>query len=210
MRVWMLVCIVLCITATPVSAGFLITEICPDGYAKGDGDEYFVLPGARSLDGWVVTDGEGSVRFPSGSASLGNIVIAREGTAYHTIHDTDPDNIQHAPFHIRRTLHRPVSDGRLPGTILLLARGLQPRNGRIHICTDGIWDERIYNIGQNRFSPETFTAESVTLFVSPDSSFEVVDSVIDSTRFSLCISMYEFTPRNSQNRLPTSRHAVSQ
>lgn len=91
MRVWMLVCIALCITAAPVSAGFLVTEICPDGYAKGDGDEYFVLSGTGSMDGWVITDGEGSVRFPPGSISPGSIVIAREGTAYYTIHGTYPD-----------------------------------------------------------------------------------------------------------------------
>lgn len=206
MRVWMLVCIALCITAAPVSAGFLITEICPDGYAKGDGDEYFVLSGTGSMDGWVITDGEGSVRFPPGSISPGSIVIAREGTAYYTIHGTYPDyeiysthpSVPDALFTGRFQMANTKDDITLlyhdsPVQSFSWPEDFTPGNGRIHICTDGIWDERIYKIGQSRFSPETFTAESVTLFVSPDSSFEVVDSVIDSTRFSLCISMYEFT-----------------
>lgn len=206
MRVWMLLCIALCITAAPVSAEFLITEICPDGYAKGDGDEYFVLSGTGSLDGWTITDKEGSVRFPPGTTSSGNIIVAREGTAYHSIHGTYPDyeiysthpSVPDALFTGRFQMANTNDDITLlyhdsPAQSFSWPEDFTPGNGRIHLYTDGIWDERIYKIGQSRFSPETFTAESVTLFASPDSSFEVVDSVITSAHSSLCISMYEFT-----------------
>ncbi|MCZ9312574.1 MAG: phospholipase D-like domain-containing protein [Methanocorpusculum sp.] len=206
MRVWILLCIILCITVAPASADYLITEICPDGYAKGDGDEYFVLSGTGSLDGWTITDGEGSVRFPPGTTASGGIIIAREGTAYHSIHGTYPDyeiysthpSVPDALFTGRFQMANTKDDITLlyhdsPVQSFSWPEDFTPGNGRIHLYTDGIWDERIYKIGQSRFSPETFTAESVTLFVSPDSSFEVVDSVITNARSRLCISMYEFT-----------------
>lgn len=206
MRVWILLGLLLCLTAAPVSAGFLITEICPDGYANGDGDEYFVLSGIGSLDGWVITDGEGSVRFPPGTTATGEIIVAREGTAYYNIHGSYPD------YEIYST-HPSVPDALFTGRfqmanskddITLLYRDspvqsfswpedFSSGNGRIHIYTGDTWDERIYKIGQSRISPKTFTAESVTLFASPDSSFGVVDSVISNARTSISISMYEFT-----------------
>ncbi len=55
--------LILCIS--PVSA-FVLTEFCPDGYASGDGDEYFILEGNGSLAGWTVSDGEGTLSFPAG------------------------------------------------------------------------------------------------------------------------------------------------
>ena len=58
----LLLTIILCLTASPAAA-YTITEFCADGYAEGDGDEYFVLDGKGSLASWSVTDGEGTVSF---------------------------------------------------------------------------------------------------------------------------------------------------
>ncbi len=70
---------------------------------------------------------------------------------------------------------------------------LAASNGRVHVYSDGGLDERAYTIGQSRFSPETSTADSVTLFVSPDASYDVVIDVIRESTDTLLISMYEFT-----------------
>ncbi|MDV0444244.1 phospholipase D-like domain-containing protein [Methanorbis rubei] len=207
MRSWLaaVVFVLACLTI-PSASAFLITEVCPDGYAKGDGDEYFVLSGSGSLDGWVVTDGEGSVRFPTGSASRESLTVARDGAAYYDVHGIHPD------YEILSTLDvvpDMVSTGRFQMantkddvTLLFYDEPVQffswpedfsSKNGMIHVFSEGVWDERIQRIGQSSFVPETFTADSVTLFVSPDSSFEVVNGVITATQSEMLISMYEFT-----------------
>ena len=54
MRVWMFLGVFLCLLVGHVSAVVLITEVCTDGYTKGDGDEYILLSSTGSLDGWVI------------------------------------------------------------------------------------------------------------------------------------------------------------
>ncbi|MDV0442369.1 phospholipase D-like domain-containing protein [Methanorbis furvi] len=200
------VLVLLCLVIPSVSAGFLITEICPDGYAKGDGDEYFVLSGTGGLDGWVVTDGEGSVRFPAGTSSSDPLIVAREAAAYYETHgaypdyevlstfDFVPDAVSTGRFQMANTkddvtllfLDKPVQSVAWPGDF-------SSKNGMIHVFSNGIWDERVMRIGQSSVLPRTFVADSVTLFVSPDSSFEVVNGVITDTQSEMFISMYEFT-----------------
>lgn len=151
--------IICCVMLPSASAGFLITEVGPDGYAKGDGDEYFLLSGAGPLDDWIVTDGEGSVPFPPGSASIGQVLVAREGAAYYKIHGTYPD------YEVR-PISPEVSDALCTGrfqmanaedelTLLSHDRQVQlvawPGNfsagaGRIHLLTNGVWGERILKI----------------------------------------------------------------
>lgn len=210
MKPWVcagIVLVVICVVMFPsASAGFLITEVCPDGYAKGDGDEYFLLSGAGSLDGWVVTDGEGSVRFPVGSSSGGRVLVARDGAAYYEVHGIYPDyEISSASQEVPDALFTGRFQMANTGDELtLLSHDRQVQvvswpgdfsagTGRIHMLTDGVWDERILKIGQSRFAAETFTADAVTVFVSPDSSFESVRTVILGTTSTLLISMYEFT-----------------
>ena len=83
----LLLTIILCLAISPAAA-YTITEFCADGYAEGDGDEYFVLDGKGSLASWSVTDGEGTVSFGSGS---GRTVVARSGELYYQIHNSYPD-----------------------------------------------------------------------------------------------------------------------
>ena len=79
--------LILCI---PVHA-IQIVEFCPDPYLDGDPDEYIILSGTGSLDGVVVSDGEGGFRFPDGSMIEGEIAIARNSRAYQVTHGCDPD-----------------------------------------------------------------------------------------------------------------------
>ena len=65
----------------PTASAGMITEFCPDTYLSGDPDEYLVFQASGSLDGTMITDGEGGFRFPGGTFRTGNIVIASNGTA---------------------------------------------------------------------------------------------------------------------------------
>ncbi len=65
-------------TAIP-SSGLQIIEFCPDTYLPDDVDEYVVLSGEGSLDGVVISDGEGGFRFPSGARIDGEMTIAAHG-----------------------------------------------------------------------------------------------------------------------------------
>jgi len=204
MRRLLFTLLLLTICISPVSA-FVLTEFCPDGYASGDGDEYFVLEGTGSLAGWTVSDGEGTLSFPAGSFSAGEIIVARSAGAYNSIHGTFPDYeilesgttpnvLQSGRFQMANTGDELsiLLQGQIVQTVSW-PNELAASNGLVHVYTNGVWDERVYKIGQSRFSPETFTADSVTLFVSPDSSYSAVTGVIRNSTDTLLISMYEFT-----------------
>ncbi|HJJ43511.1 MAG TPA: phospholipase D-like domain-containing protein [Methanocorpusculum sp.] len=199
-----LLLLVLALCISPVSA-FDLVEFCPDGYASGDGDEYFILEGVGSLAGWTISDGEGVLSFPSGAVSNGRIVVARSAAAYYQIHKTLPN---YEIIESGTTPNIPMSGkfqmANTGDTLSLLSQGtvvqtvswpneLAASNGRIHVYSKGVWDDRIYKIGQSRFYPETFNADSVTLFVSPDCSYSAVIDVIRKSTDTLLISMYEFT-----------------
>ncbi len=194
--------LILCLTAAPVSAAYSIAEFCPDGYASGDGDEYFVLEGSGSLASWSVTDGEGTVSL-SGS---GRVVVARSGELYYQIHGAYPDyevvdslaSVQNAQVSGRFQM---ANSG---DSLTLCQNGVAVQsvswpddvaagNGRIHRFENGVWDTRVFKIGQSDFEPQTFTADRVTLFVSPDCSYEVIAGAIGQADESILISMYEFT-----------------
>ncbi len=209
MKVWLVilfVCLLFCGPVSAASAGFLITEFCPDGYAKGDGDEYFVLSGTGPLDGWAVSDGEGSISFPTGASAREQVIVAREGQAYHDIHATYPDyeiigTVPSVPDAVRTGRFQMANtkddlsllrNGRIVQTVSW-PDVISSRNGQVHIFHDGVWDARVLKIGQSRFVPETFSADGATFFTSPDCSYEPVLSAVRSADTTLLISMYEFT-----------------
>ncbi len=186
-------------------SAFVLTEFCLDGYASGDGDEYFVLEGTGSLTGWTISDGEGTISFPAGTISEGHVVVARSAAAYNQIHGTPPDCeilesgttpnvLQSGRFQMANTGDdlSILMQGQIVQTVSW-PNELAASNGLVHVYTNGIWDERVYKIEQSSLSPETFTADSVTLFVSPESSYSVVIDVIRDSTDTLLISMYEFT-----------------
>lgn len=211
----LLALIILCLAITSASA-YTITEFCADGYAKGDGDEYFILEGSGSLSAWSVTDGEGTVSFSSGS---GRTVVARSAELYYQIHGSYPD------FEITESLTsipNAVVSGRFQlanseDSLTLLENGravqtvawpadVAKGNGRVHRFTDGGWDKRVFKIGQSDFAPQTFTADRVTLFVSPDCSHEVITDVIREADDSILLSMYEFTSVSLAEALADAEH----
>ncbi|MBO5432221.1 phospholipase, partial [Methanocorpusculum sp.] len=210
-----LVLALLCLAVSP-GAAYMITEFCADGYAAGDGDEYFVLEGEGSLASWSVTDGEGTVSFPAGS---GRTVVARSAELYYQIHQTYPDFeiIDSMPSVPEVILTKRFQLANSEDSLTLLQNGravqtvswpadVDAGNGRIHRFADGVWDMRVFKIGQSDFAPQTFTAERVTLFVSPDCSHEVITDVIRDADESILLSMYEFTSVPLAEALAEAEH----
>lgn len=197
--------LILCLLVFPAAA-VQIVEFCPDPYQKGENDEYIVLEGSGSLEGFRISDGEGSVRFPEGSDIDGRIVIARRADAYHATYGDFPDfeifdTSPSVPDVIR------TGDLRMSNSedeLMLLQDGktvqqvcwpddVDRRQGQIHYYSDGIWDPRPLLIGQSRFSPATYTGATVMTFVSPDCSREVMEEVLASAGSEVLVNIYEFT-----------------
>jgi len=191
--------------ALPAGA-FEIVEFCPDPYLHGEPDEYFVLEGTGSLDGVTVTDGEGSVRFPAGAVSQGRVVVARDAAGYCQVHGMPPDyefggSDPAVPDMISvgdlRMANERDSLALMTGrTVVQQVRwpeDVVAREGQVHFLRDGIWDPHPRLIGQSDFSPATYEGVTVTLFLSPDCSYEVFSEAIGSARRCIDANVYEFT-----------------
>ncbi|MBN2733849.1 MAG: phospholipase [Methanomicrobiaceae archaeon] len=201
----LLVFVLIIFLASSVQA-FQITSFCPDTWVKGEGDEFFIISGDGSLSGLMVTDGEGSLKFPEGSFCRGSVTVAREGRIYTEIHktppdyeiyDTDPDipdairsgNFQmgNSGDEITLTLNKKtIQEIVWPGDF-------KKGEGRVHVLKDGVWDIRPYYIGQSDFEPETFYDVSLTAFISPDCSYEVFEDAVSDADSKIKLNVYEFT-----------------
>jgi cardiolipin synthase len=188
------------------AGAFQIVAFCPDTYLSGEPDEYFVLEGSGGLDGITITDGEGSVRFPEGSKTNGRIVVAREAAGYLRAHGSLPDyEVLSTDATVPDMLRR--GDFRLANqkdSITLVVGGaavqevgwpedVAARQGQVHTLVDGRWDPRPFFIGQSDFAPRAFENVTVTLFVSPDCSYEVLSEAVASARERIVVNVYEFT-----------------
>jgi cardiolipin synthase A/B len=190
----------------PVASAGMISEFCPDTYLSGDPDEYIVYSAEGDLGGTMITDGEGGFRFPAGTYRTGNVVIARNGTAYTQVHHQPPD------FEMRN-FSPVVPDVVASGNFqmgnarddVMVYEGdrltqkvtwpgdVRPREGQVHYYSDGAWDTRVLMIGQSRLSAKTFEGVSGTCFITPDCSGEVYSQFIDSAKTEIVLNVYEFT-----------------
>lgn len=191
--------------SAPATAVFTITEVCPDTWYTGEGDEYIVITGTGSLTGLSITDGEGSARFPDGDRADGTVVLAQRGDAYQTVHGGYPDyewydSTPAVPDLIRTGTLKLANNGDevvLQKGATALCRVAWPddvvcREGQVHYQEDGVWDPRPLMIGQSRFTPATFTGVSGTVFAAPDASREVLEEAIAIAETELLINVYEF------------------
>ena len=190
---------------SPVAA-LQIIEFCPDPYLPGDPDEYLVLEGTGSLDGVVISDGEGGFRFPAGSHISGPLVIARSGAAYQMTHGRDPD---FEIYDYSASVPEIVRSGNLQlsnsGDQLMLyehnrlsqeivwPRDVEARQGQIHFLEGDTWDPRVLMIGQSRFAPAIFTGVDGVAFTAPDCSLEIYEDAVESAEDSILVNVYEFT-----------------
>ena len=200
-----LLILLLLIPAT-VSAGITVIAFCPDPYLPHDPDEFIVLSGEGSLDGWTIRDNQATLSFPPGTRINGELVIARQAEAYKLTHGTYPDyeweeSTPAVPNVIREgrfilanaadeiTLHY-HDELRFE---IAWPRDIRSREGQVHRIIDGEWNPRPFMIGQSDFSPLRVEGVSATLFVSPDSAYEVIEEAILSADHTILMSVYEFT-----------------
>ncbi|WOF17022.1 phospholipase [Methanoplanus sp. FWC-SCC4] len=183
-----------------------ITSFCPDTWMKGEGDEFFEITGEGSLFGISISDGEGSVRFPEGSAIKGSLVVAREGSAYRAVHGEFPD---YEIYGTESNVPDMMRFGRFQmgnsGDELILKKGetvifevswpydVCKREGQVHVFSDGVWDKRPVFIGQSDFKAQTYENVNLTVFVSPDCSYDVLSSAFRDASEYILINVYEFS-----------------
>ena len=187
-------------------AAVQIIEFCPDPHSYEDADEYLVLSGTGSLDGFTISDGEGGFRFPPGTRINGVLTIARSGTAFKQSHGIYPDfewldYSQLVPDVIKGDTLRLANSN---DALMLYENGIlvqnvawpedvKPREGQIHFLEKGVWDLRPLMIGQSRLSPAVFRNVSITTFVSPDSSSEIFSYAVNQASDEVLLNVYEFS-----------------
>jgi phosphatidylserine/phosphatidylglycerophosphate/cardiolipin synthase-like enzyme len=208
MRRFFLIIVSLLLIAGAVHAGTAvrITEFCPDPYLHDDLDEYVVLSGTGSLDGITLSDGRGGFRFPTGSRTDGEVIIARSGPAFLQSHGKLPDFewLDYSPG-VPNVINGDPLRLANSGDELQLYEGseliqrvawpkdVKPREGQVHYFENGVWDPRPLMIGQSRFEPAEFNNVTVTTFVSPDCSSEMFMYAIDHASDEILLNVYEFS-----------------
>jgi len=206
---------------SPVAA-LQIIEFCPDPYLSGDPDEYLVLEGTGSLDGVVISDGEGGFRFPAGSRISGQLVIARDGAAYLLTHGKDPDFevydysasvpgvVRSGNFQLSNSGDQLMlyEQNRLVQEIVW-PRDVAARQGQVHFLEGDTWDPRVLMIGQSRFAPAVFSGVDGVAFTAPDCSLEVYEDAVESAGDTILVNVYEFTsPGMAQDLLDARSRGV--
>jgi phosphatidylserine/phosphatidylglycerophosphate/cardiolipin synthase-like enzyme len=211
--VFLLFCLII-----PGVTAVAITEFCPDTYLKDDPDEYVVLSGTGSLDGILVSDGEGGFRFPPGSRIDGRTTVAYNGAAYAGVHGRLPDfefynYSPDVPDVIPAGLFRLANVGddlMLYDQNSLLQKvswpaNVKPREGQVHFLENGAWDSRVLMLGQSRIAPANFSGVSGVCFVSPDCSLELYENCIDMAKREILLNVYEFSSPGMADALINAR-----
>jgi cardiolipin synthase len=201
----LLLVLILFLALPPVSA-LRIVEFCPDTYLPRDADAYLVLEGAGSLANVTISDGEGTISFPPGAKAGGRVTVADEALAFRGTHGILPDfevknTTLGVPDMVKTGRYAPANDG---DELILSLGGLaiqsirwpgdfEPREGQVHFLSSQAWDPRILLLGQSQFSTETFRNATVTAFVSPDSSFGVLEKAVGEARREILVNAYEIS-----------------
>ncbi|HON81575.1 MAG TPA: phospholipase D-like domain-containing protein [Methanoregulaceae archaeon] len=205
----------------PVS-GIAIVEFCPDPFLSGDPDEYVVLEGTGSLDGIVVSDGEGGFRFPAGSDISGRLVVARNSAAYLETHGMYPDFevydyspivpdvVRSGTFQLSNSGDQLMlyENSRLVQEVVW-PRDVTARQGQVHFYEGGSWDPRVLMLGQSRFTPAVFTEVDGVAFTAPDCSLEIFEDAVEAAEVSILVNVYEFTsPRMARDLIDARARGV--
>jgi phosphatidylserine/phosphatidylglycerophosphate/cardiolipin synthase-like enzyme len=183
-----------------------ITEFCADPYLAEDTDEYIVISGSGPLDAFTVSDGRGGFRFPKGTVLNGQVTIARSARAFNQSHgyypdfewtDTTksvPDVIGGDPMRLANSKDELML---YENTVVVQSvswpKDVRAREGQVHYLENGVWDPRPLMLGQTRVTGEVFHNATITAFVSPDCSTDVILNVINSSRHSVLLNVYEFS-----------------
>ena len=196
------------------AASPLLVAVVPDLPGPGPGDEGFAIGCVEACDltGYSVTDGESSWTFPPGLllAAGESMWVVGNRTPWEA-HDgptplfaasnlprlgNDGDNLaligpdgailDALDFGDGTEFDPPVS----PGLVLQRLRssiGWQDTDS-----ADDWRTPRLHRIGESDLARTTFEVERLTLYASPDSSFDALSTLIASARERLHLHVYEF------------------
>jgi phosphatidylserine/phosphatidylglycerophosphate/cardiolipin synthase-like enzyme len=191
----------------------LLAAVVPDLPGGSVGDDGFAVgcPEACDLSGWAVADGEGRWSFPAGTTLpaggqlwiLGNLTRWSEldgaasaieaGTgALRLGNDGDDVALLDAAGHVVDAMaygdaafDPPASPG------LILERRTSGGSWQDTGSADDWRTPRLHRVGESALDRPTFDADRLTLYASPDSSFEVLAGLIGSAHERLHLHVYE-------------------
>lgn len=178
----------------------LLHGVVPDLPGPGPGDEGFAVDaGGQDLTGWSVTDGEGTWMLPpcfdvcwfTGNQSLWD---AYDGPS--AIQWDEPDLGLSNDGEWLRLLD---PDGNVADEMEWGSGTELPYRsaGAVYTRTDDGWiTPRIHRIGESDLDRPTFTVERLTLYASPDSSYQVLGDLIDGASDRLHLHVHHLTHRN--------------
>jgi hypothetical protein len=203
----------LALLALPVAAAApLLVAVVPDLPSPGSRDEGFAIgcPEACVLDGWRVTDDEGTWTAPPGTTlSAGGVLWATGDAAAWAAHGGPDalvwDDRRLALSNGGETLRLLEPQGSEVdrftwgpgGDVTTLSRGLEYRRmpqGPAWQDTDSAVDwvtPRAHRIGESAIAARTFTVQEITFFATPDSSYDVLLALIEGARERLHLHVYE-------------------
>lgn len=209
MRTAILVLLALpCVAGTP-----LLVAVVPDLPGSSAGDEGFAVGcvGGCDLAGFSVTDGESSWGFPVGTVvpAQGILWVTGNRTAWDA-HDGPGPVLEAAglprlgnegddlslvgPEGVVDSMEygdgAPLDPPSSPGLVLLRRR---EGSGWQDIGSAADWrTPRLHRIGESDLARRTFDVERLTLYASPDSSFQVLADLIAGASERLHLHVYEF------------------
>jgi phosphatidylserine/phosphatidylglycerophosphate/cardiolipin synthase-like enzyme len=136
----------------------------------------------------------------------GDVIIARNATAFSQSHVTLPDyEWQDSSARVPDVISSKIIRMANTNDILMLYRDgtliqsvswpgdVRPREGQIHFLEGETWDPRPLMLGQSRFAPVEFHDVEVTTFVSPDFAEPVFQSLIANATQEVLLNVYEFS-----------------
>ena len=211
-------CVLLACALVGQTQGFTFTEFCPDPSDKGDMAEYFVLAGSGPLDSVSISDGEGTLHFPSGAKADERLCVAGSAVSYHVLHGMNPDfewtpSDPSVPDVIRTGPFRMANDhdslvlyegGRETDRVSWPAE-VRSRTRQIHFRSAGAWDPRVLLEGQSRFVPATFEGATVIVGPAPDSSTRIFNDAIAEAQKEIDVNVYEFTSPSMAGAMARAR-----
>ena len=217
------------------AASPLLVAVAPDLPGTGPGDEGLAIGGEPGfdLDGWTLTDGEGVVALPSGTTipAAGELWLTGNLSSW-SAHD-GPNALGWSSWSDGKFLLANDGDGiqlRAPSGAIVDAFAwgdnvVEGMSGAVshaspglvyeRLGTVGAWTDtdraedwitpRAHRIGESDLDRPTWDVAQVTLYASPDSSFDVLSSLIGGARQRLHVHVYEFTSAALADRIVAAK-----
>ncbi|MHB1262247.1 MAG: phospholipase D-like domain-containing protein [Thermoplasmatota archaeon] len=216
--------------ALPGAAGApLLVAVVPDLPGSAPGDEGFAVACAEActLGGLSVTDGESEWLFPQGSSiGAGGVLWVVGNRTHWTAHggpspvlesaslprlgnDGDQISLLSADGSVLDSMaYGDGSDFDPPASPGLFLQRSRSRGAWLDTDSADDWrTPRLHRIGESDLPQPTFEAERLTLYASPDSSFQVLTGLIAGATERIHLHVYEFRSAALADALVAAKQA---